>query len=104
MVGSPLMLGSASLDESTVAELLRSGVGTVVQDVSLVTLDEEIAQGNLPSPNFVKIDIEGWEIEALRGASNTLKAHKPALFLEMRGRLCERKGAKWRKLLDFYGT
>jgi hypothetical protein len=48
-----------------VDELLRAGVGTVVQEISIITLDQEIAAAALPAPDFVKIDFEGWEIEAL---------------------------------------
>ena len=68
MVGSPLMPGGASVDGKTLEEFLRAGVRTVVEEISIVTLDQEIPQANLPTPDFIKIDIEGWEIEALRGA------------------------------------
>jgi len=101
MVGSPLMLGGASVDGKTVAELLRAGVGTVVEEISIVTLDEEIPQARLPTPDFIKIDIEGWEMEALLGARNTLEFHKPALFLEMHGETMREKRRKVAEIVAF---
>jgi FkbM family methyltransferase len=101
MAGSPLMPGGASVDEKTVEELVRTGVGTVVEGISIVTLDEEISQAALPAPDFIKIDIEGWEIEALRGARNTLQLHKPALFLEMHGETIREKKRKAAEMVAF---
>lgn len=101
MVGFPLMPGGASVDGETVAQLLRSGVGTAIEEISIVTLDEEIPQAGLPAPDFVKIDIEGWEYEALQGARNTLEAHKPALFLEMHGETIREKRRKVAEIVDF---
>jgi FkbM family methyltransferase len=34
-------------------------------------------------PNFIKIDIEGYEYEAIRGSAAFLSQHRPALFLEL---------------------
>jgi FkbM family methyltransferase len=100
MVGSPLMPGGSSLDDKVASELLRSGLGTVVEEITLVTLDEEIAAG-LPAPDFIKVDIEGWELEALKGARNTLAVHKPALFLEMHGETLNEKKRKVAELVAF---
>ena len=101
MVGYPLMAGGASVDGKTVEELLRAGVRTVVEEISIVTLDEEIPQANLPAPDFIKIDIEGWEIEALRGARNTLELYKPTLFLEMHGETMREKRRKVAEIVAF---
>jgi FkbM family methyltransferase len=101
MVMSPLMPAGASVDGKTVEELLRTGVGTVVEEISIVTLDEEIPRASLPAPDFVKIDIEGWEIEALRGARNTLTLHKPALFLEIHGETIREKRRKVAEIVAF---
>jgi FkbM family methyltransferase len=101
MVGSPLMPGGASVEGKTVEELLRAGEGTEVEEISIVTLDEEIPQAGLPAPDFIKIDIEGWEIEALRGARNTLELYRPALFLEMHGETIREKKRKVAEIVAF---
>jgi FkbM family methyltransferase len=101
MVGSPLMQGGASVDGKTVEALLRAGLGTEMQEISIVTLDEEISQANLPAPDFIKIDIEGWEMEALRGARNILELYKPELFLEMHGETVREKKRKVAEIVAF---
>jgi len=46
--------------------------------VPLITVDEL----NLPRVDFMKIDVEGMELELLAGAERTLYTHKPILFIE----------------------
>lgn len=49
-------------------------------EVDVISLDEFIKQGN-PSPDLIKMDIEGAEYEALNGAKEILRNKKPVLFL-----------------------
>lgn len=51
--------------------------------VQLISLDERIAQGVLPAPDVVKIDVEGSEGAVLRGLSRTLRTHPVAVICEL---------------------
>jgi len=42
-------------------------------------------------PGFVKIDVEGSELEVLEGMSETLRTHAPALIVEVHSRELERR-------------
>jgi FkbM family methyltransferase len=56
--------------------------------VKTTTLDDAIRRfGN---PTFVKMDIEGGEVPALRGASRLLRETRPSWLIELHGAECER--------------
>jgi FkbM family methyltransferase len=53
--------------------------------VEVRTLDSLCDAGGLPSPDLIKIDIEGAEAEALNGALATLGRARPVLVIELHG-------------------
>ena len=65
------------------AQILREKhVDTV--EVPIETIDRLVAAG-LPVPDFVKIDVEGLELDVLRGMANVIASHRPALYIEIHG-------------------
>jgi FkbM family methyltransferase len=48
-----------------------------------ITIDELVEKLSLNSLNIIKMDIEGSELKALRGAKNTLSVFKPRLIVEV---------------------
>jgi len=51
--------------------------------VNVNTIDNLIRNNNIPEPNFVKIDVEGYETEVIIGMKNTIERYKPALYIEI---------------------
>jgi hypothetical protein len=61
------------------------------EDVPSVTLDSLVRATGL-TPTHVKIDVEGFEGEAIAGGREALSAHRPAVFLELHGAYLRRRG------------
>jgi FkbM family methyltransferase len=51
--------------------------------VRTATLDNYISGNNLRPPNLLIIDVEGHEIEVLKGAHNTIKEYRPIINCEV---------------------
>jgi FkbM family methyltransferase len=51
--------------------------------VQVRTLDNLVKSGKMEAPSFIKIDIEGAELEALSGAQKIIRRHKPGLMIEL---------------------
>jgi FkbM family methyltransferase len=56
---------------------------TVSGEMEATTVDELVQRMALPRVDWIKLDIEGAEVEALRGAEATLRDFRPALFIEV---------------------
>jgi FkbM family methyltransferase len=74
---------------------------TYQETISLITLDNYIADQNISHVDFIKADIEGWELRMLTGAKNTLIQHKPTLFLEINDLFLSRAGDSAQDMLAF---
>ena len=80
--------GTASLhvvEESSWSHLASRGrhpdtVATI--DVPIVTLDSLVLGGE-PAPDVIKVDVEGAEVDVLRGASVLLRTARPVLLIEL---------------------
>jgi FkbM family methyltransferase len=51
--------------------------------VRTATLDELVREHGFEHVDLIKIDVEGHELSVLRGAAETLRIHRPALFVEV---------------------
>lgn len=71
-------------------EGLSNGMGYICDKGALpvraVSLDALVERGDYPLPDYIKMDIEGGEVAALRGATCILTSGCPAIFLSTHGR------------------
>ncbi len=100
MTWSPLMPGGGSLKEETVSNL-RKNPAAISEEIEITTLDKDIQKEGLPAPDFIKIDIEGLELEALRGARETITRRRPTLYLEMHGETMKIKKRAVFEIVEF---
>ncbi len=93
-----MVISQVGIGESNgVAAMLMDPVGGFVQtrhfdhsmwsapesiEVSIETIEAASARLGVV-PDFIKIDIEGYEYEAIKGSASFLSKHRPVLFLEL---------------------
>jgi len=81
----------------------RSGAGSSVVTVRVTTLDDVWADLGEPPVSIVKIDVEGAELDVLRGARRCLSAEKPFVLLEWNARNAAAAGLNSAHMLDVAG-
>lgn len=55
---------------------------TIAERVEVTTLDDFVREHNI-KVGFIKVDIEGFEMEFLKGAKKTITAQKPAMLISV---------------------
>ena len=84
-------LGSAIEDAHLCAQPTHQGGAYIGKNggfpVEMVTLDSTGLK-----PNFIKLDLEGYELHALKGAAKTIMAHRPTLVVEINEEALLRQG------------
>ena len=61
---------------------LFSYEGTIAECVEITTLDSFVRENKI-EVGFIKVDIEGFEMEFLKGAKETICSQKPAMLLSI---------------------
>ncbi|MEL6438379.1 MAG: FkbM family methyltransferase [Cyanobacteria bacterium J06621_8] len=80
-----LKLYSASPTDcgATFREQLRPSRRLFSSIVPTILLDDAVHQLDLKPVSLIKIDVEGWELEVLKGMSNILQEYRPTIICEI---------------------
>ena len=70
------------LEPAKDAHPLHGGVRKATTGAVVTTLDDLVADLDLKSVNLLKIDVDGYEVEVLRGARETLGRFAPVILFE----------------------
>lgn len=68
---------------------------------TITTLDSFIHENNIKRISLIKIDVEGYELNVLKGAQGALAQHRPILFVEIDDALLRRQDASSKELIKF---
>ncbi len=91
--------GQASLKNHAVASWSKPGRDTF--DCNVSTLDAYVTEKKLDRLDFLKIDIEGAELPALRGGQHTLSRFRPIIHCEYFSKWTEAFGYAFTDVMSF---
>ncbi|NLM36965.1 MAG: FkbM family methyltransferase [Firmicutes bacterium] len=69
---------------------LQKTVSSLTTPVQVWDLDSYVRQKNIPLPDLVKIDVEGFELQVLKGMNRIIKAKRPHFIIEVHEALTDR--------------
>ncbi|HVT93323.1 MAG TPA: FkbM family methyltransferase [Bryobacteraceae bacterium] len=71
-------------------------------DVRCTTIDSEVLRLGIPRLHLVKMDVEGYELEVLRGAAQTIDKLRPKVMFEVNEHALTRQGASVDAINNFF--
>lgn len=75
--------------------------GAAVGEIELQTLDQVASESDIQRVDLIKIDVEGAELPALKGATETIDRFHPYFIIEIQNDTAKQAGYHARDILDF---
>lgn len=72
--------------------------------VRMTTLDAVVKKLELREVNFIKIDVEGYELKVLKGSVELLQKYHPILLMEIDNMWLARYGSSYEEILSFLSS
>lgn len=91
-INSPLNRGGNRIDR-------KKALGSLI--IKIERLDDVLERENVQKVDLIKIDVEGFELEVLKGAKTTILLHKPLLYIEVDDANLQQQGTSASRLIQF---
>lgn len=85
LVVDPIFPARGTLEKDIKGRMLRKRGARSVK-IEVASLDSLMEIMKLPRPDFVKVDVEGYEMDVLYGMVETINNYKPNLLIELPNR------------------
>lgn len=97
-----ILSGPASHSGSTrLGKLEQEEINKSHINIHAITMDDYVAKQKITNLDLIKIDVEGFEVNVLRGATAALQRFKPILFVEVNDAAQKMQGRSGRELIEF---
>jgi FkbM family methyltransferase len=81
--------------------ILPSDPGVAFSEVRVAVLDDYIKENKIDKVDAIKIDVEGFELNVLKGARKTIEQFKPILFMELSDENLRQNGSSALELISY---
>jgi FkbM family methyltransferase len=98
------VVSSWPVADEPVAETALGGIERSTSGAHVSTLDQMVAEWDSPSMELIKLDVDGYELDVLRGAQDTLAKYRPKIILELCPFLHHDHDHSFQELIDFIGS
>ena len=92
---------SWKLNEENNQHRYHKGKLKSIQKASTITLRNFIKKNKIKKIDFIKLDVDGYELDVLRSGKDFLKKYKPIIFIEIAPYLYKEFGYSYIDLIDY---
>lgn len=87
-------------ESGTALHPIHLGRFNTLEGARVLRLDDWAARERPSKVDFVKMDVDGYEIDVLEGAEETLSCYKPVMMMEFAPYIFSERGRSFKELLD----
>ena len=85
------VMSEASMGKISDSPFQADVKGNRVLKLAMRTLDSLVEESKIPHPQVIKIDVEGAEVQVLKGSIDIIRQYHPCLFIEAHSRELSRQ-------------